>query len=162
VAASGTRSANGVFHADAQGRLVVDERMRLAVEALAGRHPAEALPGLIDAEVQGLPPAAAAQARELAQRLDAYQAAQHAAFPPGTAPLVPQQGLAELDGLVALRDSYFGADAARRMFGADEQVARRLLQLMAEDTSTTLSMEQKAMRAQQRFDQERRAVPAGP
>jgi hypothetical protein len=158
---AGVRSAGGVFEADAAGRLVVDERMRLAVEALVGLHPAEAMPELIAAEVHGLPAEAAAQARELAQRLDAYQAAQRAAFPPGEAPLVPQEGLAELETLVALRTSYFGADSARRMFGADEAVTRRLLQLMAEDTSGSQSMQDKAQRAQARYDRERGAAPGG-
>lgn len=158
--ASGARSATGIFESDDQGRLVVDERMRLAVERLVGMHPADALPALVESEVRGLPPAAAQAARELALRFDEYQAAQRAAFTPGQAPLVPQEGLAELDALVALRTSYFGADAARRMFGADEAVARRLLQLMAEDQATNLSMEQKAQRAQLRYDRERGAVPA--
>lgn len=149
------RSAGGVFESDAAGRLLVDERTRLAVESLVALNAADALPRLMEAEVQGLPPSAAAAAHELVQRFEGYQAAQRTAFPPGQAPLVPQEGLAELDAVVALRSSYFGADAARRMFGADEAVARRLLQLMAEERNTTLSMEQKATRAQQRFDQER-------
>lgn len=161
-AASGARSAGGVFESDAGGRLVLDARTRQALESLVALNPAEAVPGLVEAEVQGLPPAAAAAARELAQRFEEYQAAQRAAFPPGEAPLVPQQGLAELDAVVALRSSYFGAEAARRLFGADEAVTRRLLQLMAQDQASTLTMEQKATRAQQRFDVERGAAPAPP
>lgn len=155
------RSATGVFESDASGRLVVDERMRLAVEAMVALNPAEALPALVEAEVQGLPQATAAAARELVLRYDGYQKAQRAAFPPGVAPLVPEDAMAQLDALVALRGSWFGAEAARRMFGADEAVTRRLLQLMAEDRSTALSMEQKAMRAQLRYDQERGAAPPG-
>lgn len=155
------RSARGVFESDAQGRLVVDARVRLAVESLVALTPADQLAGAVERELQGLPPPAAAAARELVQRYDQYQAAQRTAFPPGAAPLVPEQGLAELDTLVALRSSYFGAEAARRMFGEEEAVARRLLQLMAEDRAGTLSMEQKAARAQQRFDEERGAAPAG-
>lgn len=159
--AGAARSARGVFESDAQGRLVLDARMRLAVESLVALTPADELAGAVEQELPGLPPPAAAAARELVQRYDQYQAAQRAAFPPGVAPLVPQQGLAELDTLVALRSSYFGAEAARRMFGEDEAVARRLLQLMAEERAGTLSMEQKAARAQQRFDEERGATPAG-
>ena len=40
-----------------------------------------------------------------------------------------------------------------------DAVARRILELMREDTSTARSMEEKAMRAQVRYDQERGAVP---
>ncbi|PTT87353.1 hypothetical protein DBR42_11810 [Pelomonas sp. HMWF004] len=159
-ASAAGRSAGGIFASDAAGRLLVDERTRLAVESLVALNPADALPRLMEAEVQGLPPGAAAAAQELVQRFEGYQAAQRTAFPPGQAPLVPQEGLAELDAVVALRSSYFGADAARRMFGADEAVTRRLLQLMAEERNTALSMEQKATLAQQRFDQER--ATAGP
>ena len=80
-------------------------------------------------------------------------------FPPGRAPLVPEEGLAQLQAMQALRASHFGADAARQMFAQDDAVARRILELMREDTSTTRSMEEKAMRAQVRYDQERGAVP---
>ncbi len=152
-------ASSGVFRVDAQGRLVVDQPMRLRAEALLALHEGDALAARLDAELAGLPPAAAARARELVAQFEAYQTAQAAAFPPGRAPLVPEEGLAQLQAMQALRASHFGADAARQMFAQDDAVARRILELMREDTSTTRSMEEKAMRAQVRYDQERGAVP---
>ncbi|PIM52895.1 hypothetical protein CS062_12335 [Roseateles chitinivorans] len=133
--------------------------MRLRAEALLALHEGDALAARLDAELAGLPPAAAARARELVAQFEAYQTAQAAAFPPGRAPLVPEEGLAQLQAMQALRASHFGADAARQMFAQDDAVARRILELMREDTSTTRSMEEKAMRAQVRYDLERGAVP---
>ena len=57
-----------------------------------------------------------------------------------------------------MRASHFGAEAARQMFGEDEAVARRLLELMRDETDASLTMEQKAMRAQARYDLERGAA----
>lgn len=152
-------TSSSVFRADAQGRLVVDQAMRLRVEALLALHEGDALAARLDAELAGLTPTAAARARELVAQFEAYQGAQAAAFPPGRAPLVPEEGLAQLQAMQALRASHFGADAARQMFAQDDAVARRILELMREDTSAARSMEEKAMRAQVRYDQERGAVP---
>ncbi|RZJ09277.1 MAG: hypothetical protein EOP39_11840 [Rubrivivax sp.] len=143
------------FRADAQGGLVVDAPMRLRAEELLGLHEGADLAAHVDAELAALPAAAAARARELIAQLDAYQLAQRATFPPGEAPLVPEEGLAQLDTLRAMRTSHFGAEAARRMFGEDEAVARRLLELMRDESDASLSMEQKAMRAQAKYDLER-------
>lgn len=146
------------WRADARGQLVVDPALRLHAEALLALHEGADLAARVDAELAALPAAAAAQARELLARLDAYQGAQRAAFPPGQAPLVPEEGLAQLDALRALQVSHFGADAARRLFGEDDAVARRLLEMMRDETDPSLTMAQKAMRAQARYDVERRAA----
>ncbi|WP_431262722.1 hypothetical protein ACQ859_21790 [Roseateles chitinivorans] len=148
-----------VFQADAKGRLVIDQPMRLRAEALLALNEGDALAARMDAELAGLPAPAAARARELVAQFEAYQAAQAAAFPPGQAPLVPEEGLVQLQTMQALRAAHFGAEAAREMFAQDDAVARRILELMREDTSTARSMEEKAMRAQLRYDQERGAVP---
>jgi|APAra7269096714_1048519.scaffolds.fasta_scaffold03290_13 hypothetical protein len=148
-----------VFRTDARGRLVVDQPMRLRAEALLALNEGDALAARVDAEVADLPAPAAARARELVAQFEAYQTAQAAAFPPGQAPLVPEEGLTQLQTMQALRAAHFGAEAAREMFAQDDAVARRILELMREDTSTARSMEEKAMRAQLRYDQERSAVP---
>jgi hypothetical protein len=140
------------WRTDARGQLVVDAALRLHAEGLLAMHEGAQLDARVDAELAALPAAAAAQARELLARLEAYQGAQRTSFPPGQAPLVPEEGLAQLDALQALRVSHFGADAARRLFGEDDAVARRLLELMRNDTDPSLTMAQKAMRAQARYD----------
>ena len=133
--------------------------MRLRAEALLALNEGEALTARVDAELAGLPAPAAARARELVAQFEAYQTAQAAAFPPGQALQVPEEGLAQLKTMQALRAAHFGAEAAQQMFAQDDAVARRILELMREDTSTARSMEEKAMRAQVRYDQERGAVP---
>jgi hypothetical protein len=75
------------------------------------------------------------------------------------APLVPQEALAELDGLHALRVSYFGREGAQSLFGQEEATARQLLEWMRDDTTPGLSMEQRAMRAQARYDAMRASTP---
>lgn len=147
------------FRADARGRLVVDQPMRLHAESLLALNEGDALAARLDTELAGLPAPAAARARELVAQFEAYQTAQAAAFPPGQALLVPEEGLAQLQTMQALRAAHFGAEAAQQMFAQDDAVARRILELMREDTSTARSMEEKAMRAQVRYDQERGAVP---
>ena len=148
-----------VFRTDARGRLVVDQPMRLRAEALLALNEGAALAARMDEELSGLPAPAAARARELVAQFEAYQTAQAAAFPPGQALQVPEEGLAQLKTMQALRAAHFGAEAAQQMFAQDDAVARRILELMREDTSTARSMEEKAMRAQLRYDQERSAVP---
>jgi len=148
----------GVFRTDAQGHLVIDGAMRQRAEELLALNEGDALAQRVEAELAALPAPAAAKARELLAQLDAYHTAQRAAFPPGQAPLVPEEGLAQLNTLQAMRVSHFGADAARQMYGDDDKVARRLLELMRDDTATHLSMQDKAVRAQARYDVERGAV----
>ncbi len=158
IAPTGAGRGTGVFRFNEAGQLVVDQATRVRVEALLALNEGQALTSRIDAELATLPAPAAAGARELLTRFEAYQTAQREAFPPSQAPLVPEEGLAQLDALQALRAAHFGADAAKRLYAEDDAVSRRLLELMRDDTSTALSMQEKAMRAQARFDLERGAV----
>ncbi|KQW51896.1 hypothetical protein ASD88_04625 [Pelomonas sp. Root662] len=158
LAAATPGASQGAFRVDAHGRLVQDQLLRLRIEELLALHEGADRTARLDAELAGLPAPAAARARELLARMDDYQAAQRAAFPPDEAPLVPEEGLAQLTTLQALRTSHFGAEAGRQLYAEDDAVARRLLELMRDETTASLSMEQKAMRAQARFDVERGAV----
>lgn len=142
------------FRTDDKGRLVLDERTRLAVEKLVGLNGPESLPALVAQETSGLPAEAAAQASDLVERYGAYESARRGTFQPGTAPMVPEEGLAELAATSALRASYFGQDAAKRLFGAEEAVSKRLLEMMREDRAANLTIEQKAIRAQARYSLE--------
>ncbi|MDO8905165.1 hypothetical protein [Hydrogenophaga sp.] len=148
-------SKPGLFQLDATGQLALDERTRLGVESLVALTAPEQMPAALEAHVQGLPPEAAAAAREFVGRFESYVDAQKNTYPPGRAPLVPEEGLAELAGLQALRESYFGREASQRMYGEEDAVARRLLELMREDPVPDAPMEIKAMRAQARYDAER-------
>ena len=142
------------FRTDDKGRLVLDERTRLSVEKLVGLNGPESLAALVAEQTSGLPAEAAAQARDLVERYGAYESARRGTFEPGTAPMVPEEGLAELAATRALRASYFGQDAAQRLFGAEEAVAKRLLEMMRNDRAANLTIEQKAIRAQARYSLE--------
>jgi len=142
------------FRTDGKGRLVLDERTRLAVEKLVGLNSPESLAALVAEQTSGLPAEAAAQARDLVERYGAYESARRGTFEPGTAPMVPEEGLAELAATRALRASYFGQDAAQRLFGAEEAVSKRLLEMMRDDRAANLTIEQKAIRAQARYSLE--------
>jgi Proteobacterial lipase chaperone protein len=146
------------FRVDAQGRLVIDQTMRLELESLLALHQGAEQAAALDAQLAGLPAAAATRARELMGQYQSYQEAQRQSFPPGQAPLLPEEGLAQLKSLQALRATYLGAEPARDMFAQDDAVAQRLLELMREDSSTTLTMAEKAVRAQARYDTERNRV----
>lgn len=151
-------TGDGLFRLDGAGKLALDERTRLGVESLVALTAPEQLQDALQAQLTGLPPEAAAAARDLVSRYEGYVDAQKRSFPAGQAPLVPEEGLAELAGLQALRDSYFGRDAAQRMFGEEDAVARRLLELMRDDPLPHAPMEDKAERAQARYDAERGAA----
>jgi hypothetical protein len=142
------------FRTDDKGRLVLDERTRLSVEKLVGLNGPESLAALVAEQTSGLPAEAAAQARDLVERYGAYESARRGTFEPGTAPMVPEEGLAELAATRALRASYFGQDAAQRLFGAEEAVSKRLLEMMRDDRAANLTIEQKAIRAQARYSLE--------
>ncbi len=158
AAVPGAARQHGVFRTDAQGRLLVDAPMRQRTEHLLALHDGEALATRLEAELAGLPAPAAARARELVAQFQAYHAAQRTSFPPGQAPLVPEEGLAQLAAMQAMRASHFGAETARQMYAEDDAVTHRLLTLMRDERSALLSMEQKAMRAQARYDAERGAA----
>jgi len=158
-------ASDGMFRLDERGHLQLDERTRLEVERLLALHDPAQLEQQLQTHLDGLPPQAVAAARQLVQQYAGYADAQKRSYPPGHAPMVAEEGLAELDGLVALRASYFGREAAQRMFAEEEAIARRLLELMRDDPVPHAPMEEKAMRAQVRLDDEMasgRFRPAGP
>jgi hypothetical protein len=147
--------SDGLFRVDERGQLQLDEHMRLGVESLLALNDPTALESALDAHLTDLPPQAAAAARRLVRQYADYADAIKRGLTSDTAPLVPEEGLAELDRLSALRTTYFGREAAQRMFGDEEAITRRLLELMRDDPIPHASMAEKAIRAQARFDKER-------
>jgi hypothetical protein len=140
------------FRVNASGRLVLDEQTRLNMEALFARTEREHLAEAKQQAVEPLPAAAGAQAAELLEHYDNYQQAQKQAYPPGVAPATEEAALAELDGLHSLRVAHFGAVVARALYGEEEAVSRQLVELMRLEKDQSLTMEEKAARAQQLRD----------
>jgi hypothetical protein len=140
------------FRTNASGRLVLDEQTRLNMEALFARTEPDHLAEAKQQAVEPLPAAAGAQAAELLENYDNYQQAQEQAYPPGVAPATEEAALAELDGLHALRVAHFGPVVARALYGEEEAVSRQLVELMRIEKDQSLTMEEKAVRAQQLRD----------
>jgi hypothetical protein len=141
-----------IFRTNASGRLVLDEQTRLNMEALFARTERDHLAEAKQQAVEPLPAAASAQAAELLENYYNYQQAQEQAYPPGGAPATEEAALAELDGLHALRVAHFGPVVARALYGEEETVSRQLVELMRIEKDQSLTMEEKAVRAQQLRD----------
>jgi len=140
------------FRVNAAERLVVDELTRLNMEALFARTERDHLAEAKQQAVEPLPAAAGAQAAELLEQYDNYQQAQKQAYPPGVAPATEEAAMAELEGLHALRVAHFGPVVARALYGEEETVSRQLVELMRLEKDQSLTMEEKAARAQQLRD----------
>jgi lipase chaperone LimK len=140
------------FRVNASGRLVLDEQTRLNMEALFARSERAQLAEAKQQALEPLPAAASLQAAELLEHYDNYQQAQRQAYPPGVAPSTEEAALAELDGLHALRVAHFGQVVARALYGEEEAVSRKLVELMRLEKDQSLTMEEKALRAQQLRD----------
>ena len=137
------------FHITASGRLLIDEEARLNMEALFARTDRDHLEEAKQEAIEPLPAAAREQAVEVLEHYDNYQQAQKQAYPPGVAPATAEAALAELEGLHALRVAHFGPIVARAMYGGEETVTRRLIELMRLEKDESLTVEEKAERAQQ-------------
>ena len=147
-----TSDPTGTFRTDATGKLIVDEQTRLGMEALLARTDPADLPKVQEDITQNLPPAAAAEASALLDHYQNYSKAQRQAYPPGAAPATEEAALAELEGLHALRVAHFGADIAHKLYGAEEALTRSLIELMRLEKDQSLTLEEKAARAQQLYD----------
>lgn len=146
------------FRADTHGRIVTDEKARLDLEKLYALYsPVERARKLQELE-QTLPPAAAQQLGELMEQYKNFQEAQYQVFPPGREMVSAEEGLAQIDGMHALRVQYFGEQAANAMFGEEEKIQRELYRLMAVETDQSLTLEEKAERAQEMYSKSMPAV----
>jgi len=140
------------FRVNASGRLVVDEQTRLNMEALFARTELDHLIEAKQQAIEPLPATASAQAGELLDHYDNYQQAQKQAYPPGVAPATEEAALAELDGLHGLRVAHFGPVVARALYGEEEDVSRQLVEQMRLEKDQSLTLEEKAERAQRLRD----------
>src|SRR5688572_16651113 len=146
------QSNDKTFRVNASERLVLDQQTRLNMEALFARTDRDRLTEAKQQAIQALPAGAAAQAGQLLEQYDNYQQAQRQAYPPGVAPTTEEAALAELDGLHALRAAHFGPIIARALYGEEEAVSRQLIELMRLEKDQSLTMEEKAARAQRLRD----------
>lgn len=141
------------FRVDSTGKLVLDEQTRLNMEALFAQTDRAELPEAQQDATAKLPPAAATEATALLERYDNYSKAQRQSYPPGIPPTTEEAALAELDGLHALRVAHFGPDIAKALYGAEEEITRSLIDLMRLEKDQSLTLQEKAERAQKLQDE---------
>jgi lipase chaperone LimK len=146
------QSNDRVFRVDAGGRLVLDQLTRLNIEALIARTPEDELESAKQEAVAPLPSAASLQAADLIDRYEEYDYAQRQTYPPGQAPSTAEEALAELDGLHTLREAHFGPDVAKAFYGEEEALNRELIELMKLEKDQSLTLAEKAERAQRMRD----------
>lgn len=141
------------FRVDNTGKLILDEQTRLNMEALFAQTDRADLAEAQQEAIAKLPPSAATEARGLLERYDNYSREQRQSYPPGIAPATEEAALAELDGLHALRVAHFGPEAAQAFFGAEEEITRTLIDLMRLEKDQSLTLQEKAERAQKLHDE---------
>jgi len=141
------------FRVDASGQLVLDEQTRLNMEALFAQTDRADLADAQRSATAKLPPAAAAEAAVLLERYDNYSQDQRQSYPPGVAPVTEEAALAELEGLHALRVAHFGPEVATAFYATEEQLTRSLLDLMRLEKDQSLTLQEKAERAQKLHDE---------
>jgi hypothetical protein len=140
-----------IFRTDTNGKLVLDEQTRLKLEAFFARTEPKDV-GVAALElVQQLPAPAAAQALDVVDRYRNYQAAQDANYR-DEGPSTAEDAIVELESLHTLRVEHFGPEVAKAFYGDEERISRELIELMRLEKDQSLTMEEKADRAQRLRD----------
>ena len=142
------------FKADARGHIVLNENTRLDLERLHALYgPAEREKQLQEMSAT-LPPPAARELHQLMDQYQNYQAAAYQAYPPDREMTTVEQGVSQIDGMHGLRVQFFGEQATEKMFGLEEKAQRQLFKLMENEKDPSLTVEEKAERAQQLYLQQ--------
>ena len=136
------------FNVDATGKLLTDVRARNTLEKLYALYTPEQQAQRLQELSQELSPAAYARVAELLERYKEYSMAAKQNFPPGQAISGEEEALVQLESMSALRVAHFGQEAAKGMFGDEERLNRQLIALMRLEKDESLTMEEKAQRAQ--------------
>jgi hypothetical protein len=143
------------FRSDASGALMLDADTVVTLEQLVAFSTPEQFAALVREAAAGLPSAAQPQAQDLALRFDRYQEAVRQRIQSEQAPTTVDDMSRDLQALQVMRHDHFGPQAALLLFGDQEAVTARLIELMRQDTQVDASMEERAMRAQARLLAER-------
>jgi lipase chaperone LimK len=136
------------FEADAAGQLVTNEQTRLNIERLVALNSPDEMQRQLQDLRQSLPAPAAQRLADLVEQYMSYIEVARQTFPPGQAPSSEQDALTQVSTLHALRAQYFGPEAAQAMFGTEEESQRELLELMKLEKDPSLSLQERAERAQ--------------
>jgi hypothetical protein len=149
------------FRLDASGALVLDADTVVTLEQLVALSTPEQFTALAREAAAALPALQQAQALELAQRFDRYQEAVRQRVQPDQAPLTVDDMARDLQALQVMRHEHFGAQPALQLFGDQEAIAARLIELMTQDTQADAPLQERALRAQARLLAERNGQTDG-
>ena len=136
------------FKADANGRLVMNEKTRLDLERLHALYTPPERETKMTEIAAALPPEAARQLYQLMEQYQNYLAALYQVYPPDREMTSVEQGVSQIDGMHGLRVQYFGEQATAAMFGAEEELQRELYTQMENEKDPSLTLEERADRAQ--------------
>lgn len=137
-----------MFQADSHGNLVLSESARLNIEKLYALNTPEELAEKMQKLSGALPEMAHRQVGNLLDYYEKYTQNLMEAYPPEVEPVSLGDMLERFRGMHDLRLAYFGADAASAFYAAEEKITLQLLYLMANEKDESLSLEEKAQRAQ--------------
>jgi hypothetical protein len=142
------------FKSDANGRIVMNEKTRLDLERLYALYTPPERETKMAEIAATLPPEAARQLYQLMEQYQNYQAAMYQVYPPDREMTSVEQGVSQIDGMHGLRVQYFGEQATVAMFGAEEKLQRELYQQMENEKDPSLTLEEKAERAQRIYQEQ--------
>jgi hypothetical protein len=142
------------FKADANGRIVMNEKARLDLERLFALFTPPERERKLTEIAATLPPEAAHQLYLLMEQYQNYQAAVYQVYPPDREMTSVEQGVLQIDGMHGLRVQYFGEQATSAMFGAEEKLQRELYQQIENEKDPSLTLEEKAERAQRIYQEQ--------
>ncbi len=122
---------SGMFQADANGHLILNEKTHLNIEKLVLLNTPKELKVKREELSTILPPAAHRQLVRLTNNFINYMTAVMKKYPPGKELKTVSEAMKQHDGVHALRVKYFGPEASTAFFGEEEKLSRRLLEIMS-------------------------------
>ncbi len=137
-----------MFQADERGNLVLNETTRINIEKLYALNTPEELAEKMRKLATVLPDSAHRQVANLVDYFDKYTRDVKEIYPPDVAPETVEDVLVQLKGMHDLRLLHFGADVARAFYADEEKISLQLIYLMAIEKDKSLSLDEKAQRAQ--------------
>jgi lipase chaperone LimK len=168
VDAAGIRDALRDVRVDEDGNVIVDHRALAALQegfASLGQLDASQLASVQEIIRSGLPPPAGDQAATIVGNYYQYQLAARTMNDSATGSDL-DASQTQLDRLVALRHSYFGAETAEKLFGDEQAYSRFMLASMRIESDASLSPPEKQQRQSELVETlpERlvREAPSGP
>jgi hypothetical protein len=147
------------FKADANGRIVMNEKTRLDLERLYALYTPPEREAKMAEIAATLPPEAARQLYQLMEQYQNYQVAMFQVYPPDREMTSVEQGISQIDGMHGLRVQHFGEQATEAMFGAEEKLQRELYRQMEKEQDPSLTLEEKAERAQRIYQEQHPREP---